>query len=158
MEKNIKNIVYIAVSAALICIATFIIKFPLPVGYVNFGDGVIIALSNVLGFGGAIAAAIGSGLADLIAGYPVYIPATAIIKALVALIIFLPQKSALQGKKLILRSMIAELVMVLGYFLYESIIYNVAAASSSILGNTVQGVFAVALGYILYNAIKKIKL
>lgn len=159
MNKNVKNIVYTAVSAALICLATFIIRIPMPfVGYVNFGDGVIIALANHLGPIIAIAAAIGSGLADLIAGYPIYIPATAIIKAAVALVICLPKKTALKTKELIIRAFIAEAVMILGYFIYESILYSPATAATGILGNILQGVFAVILGTLLYSQIKKIKL
>ena len=159
MDKNIKNIVYIAISSALICLATFVIRIPMPLtGYVNFGDGVIIALANHFGAMIGIAAALGSGLADLIAGYPIYIPATVIIKGLVALIICLPHKKALPAKELIIRSVIAEAVLVLGYFIYESILYSPATAATAILGNTIQGLFAIILGSLLYTQIKKIKL
>lgn len=158
MDARLKNIIYTAISAALICVATLFIRIPSPTGYVNLGDGVIIALSNLLGLKAALAAAIGSALADLIAGYPIYIPASAVIKAVVALLIFLPQKASLQGMRLIVRSAIAELTMVLGYFVYESFIYGVSAASSAIIGNLIQGVFAVVIAYILYNALKRIKL
>lgn len=159
MDKNIKNIVYIAISSALICLATLVIRIPMPLtGYVNFGDGVIIALANHFGAMIGIAAALGSGLADLIAGYPIYIPATAIIKGLVALIICLPHKKDLPVKELIIRAVIAEAVMVLGYFIYESILYSPATAATAILGNTIQGLFAIVLGSLLYTQIKKIKL
>lgn len=159
MDKTTKNIVYVAASGALIFLATFIIRIPMPLtGYVNFGDGVIIALANHLGPMTILASAIGSGLADLIAGYPIYIPATVIIKALVALIICLPQKQALKSKELIIRSLIAEAVMILGYFIFESFIESPAVATTAILGNTMQGIFAVVLGFLLYSQIKKIKL
>ena len=158
MDKKIRNVVYIAVSAALICLATLIIRIPMPfTGYVNFGDGVIIALANHFGPMIAIGSAIGSGLADLIAGYPVYIPATAIIKGLIALIICFPRKKDLGIKEFIIRSIVAEAVMILGYFIYESILYSPATAATAILGNIMQGLFAVVLGTLLYTQIKKIK-
>ncbi|MCR5356044.1 MAG: ECF transporter S component [Lachnospiraceae bacterium] len=80
--------VSILLLATLTCIATMLIKLPTPGGgYVNLGDGFVLA-SGIL-FGpvyGALAAGTGSSLADLINGYSHMAPATFIIKAITATI------------------------------------------------------------------------
>ena len=75
------------------------------------------------------AAAIGSLLADILAGYAIYAPGTLVIKGLVALVAALiwQRFSANRVRKTALTvrltaAIAAELVMVLGYFLYESLI------------------------------------
>ena len=57
--------------AALVCVATMVIKIPSPLnGYINLGDCIVLLsgwlLSPVYGF---MAAGLGSALADLFAGY-----------------------------------------------------------------------------------------
>ena len=66
------HIVKSAMFAALILVATFIIKIPTPGtgGYIHPGDAFVILSGVILGplYGGA-AAAIGSALADILGGY-----------------------------------------------------------------------------------------
>ena len=74
-----------ALMSALAFIATFLIIVPLPWtgGYFNLGDAAVI-LSGLL-FGpaiGGIVGAIGPTVADIIAGYLVFAPATLVAKAL----------------------------------------------------------------------------
>lgn len=73
-----------AISAALVCVATMVISVYVPAtkGYFNIGE--IGVYSTAMLFGpvvGAFAGGVGSMLADLLLGYPVYAPATFIIKA-----------------------------------------------------------------------------
>ena len=72
--------------ATLTCIATMVIKLPTPGGgYVNLGDGFVLACGILFGpVYGSIAAGTGSSLADLINGYSHMAPATFIIKAITA--------------------------------------------------------------------------
>ena len=84
------QIVTAALLAALVCVATMLIKIPSPLkGYLNLGDGIVLLcgwfLSPVYGF---LAAGIGSGLADLFAGYVIYVPATFVIKGVMAVIAY----------------------------------------------------------------------
>ena len=78
---------YAALFAALTCVMTMIVKIPVPAtgGYVNLGDCVVLLAGWVLGpmYGGA-AAGLGSMLADLVSGYPLYAPGTFVIKACMA--------------------------------------------------------------------------
>ena len=83
MNKKLTTSVTAAMLAALTCIATMVIKVPTigTNGYVNIGDSVVVLSMWILGNPyGALAAGIGSGLADLISGYGSYVPGTAVIK------------------------------------------------------------------------------
>lgn len=149
---------------ALTCVATMIIKVPSPLkGYLNLGDCVVLLsgwmLSPVYGF---LAAGLGSALADLFSGYAVYAPATFVIKGLMALIAFCGFK--LLHKKLgnlpsrITSGIVAELVMVLGYFVFEGFLYGFAPSVINIPANCVQGVAGLILGCILIKIFEKIKI
>ena len=83
------KIVLTAMFAALICVATMLIRVPIPAtgGYANLGDGVILLCAFLMDpICAVIAAGIGSMLADVLAGYMSYAIGTLIIKAGVALI------------------------------------------------------------------------
>ena len=88
MNDKIRAITYGGILSAVILLATWVIKFPIPggYGYINFGDGAIFAAAVVLGPFAAICAAIGSVFADLLAGFPQYMIPTLIIKGLMGLI------------------------------------------------------------------------
>ena len=135
-----KQICFTAIFAALCCACT-LISIPIPIGYINLGDLMVLTAGWSLGgvFGG-IAAGIGSALADLLLGYAMYAPATLIIKAAVAFFaailyrIFEKLVSKKAGKLVsrLASALLAECVMVGGYFLFESVImsYGLAAAAS----------------------------
>ena len=89
MKTRTQKIVVAALLAALVCVATMIVKIPSPRGYINLGDSIVLLagwmLSPLYGF---LAAAIGSALADLLSGYGLYAPATFIIKGIMALAVY----------------------------------------------------------------------
>ena len=65
-HNHIKLICISAMFAALVFVATFLVKVPLPVGYVHIGDGIVFLASALLPLPYAmVAAAVGVGLADL---------------------------------------------------------------------------------------------
>ena len=84
-NKKLLYSLYASLFAALVFVATMIIKIPtLTGGYMNIGDGMVLLCGFILGpIWGALAAGIGSMLADLV-GYPIYAVATFLIKALMA--------------------------------------------------------------------------
>ena len=51
---------------------------------------------------------------------------------------------------------LASLVMVGGYFLASSLMYNLASALGDILGNVVQNTVGLVLGYLLAQLVEKI--
>lgn len=87
----------------------------------------------------------GSMLSDLIGGYMVYVLPTFLIKGLVALVAWkLCRKD--QPLLALLSFLLAEAVMVLGYFLLEWALYGVASAAAAIGPNVVQGIAGVLIG------------
>ena len=163
-DAKIKKLVYAALFSALVCVATMVIKIPTPTnGYVNLGDCIVLLSGWMLGpVYGFLAAGIGSMLADILSGYMYYAPATFLIKGLVALtgsLLFVLFQKALKNHRrvsLILSGILAEAVMIIGYFGFEATFmgYGLAAAAS-IPGNCVQGTFGVAAGIILMEIIYK---
>ena len=159
-DQKLIKIVLSAMFAALCCVATMIIRVPTvgTNGYVNIGDTVVILAAVLLGGPyGALAAGIGSGLADLLAGYGQYVPITFVIKfcmALVASLIF--RFITKQGKYKLLgcvvSAVVAEIIMVLGYFALEATVlqYGMGAAAS-IPSNIIQGVTCGILGVVAFG-------
>ena len=150
MQKlSAKKLTLCGVMAALVFVMTYFPKVPVPVtgGYVHLGDGAIFLAVLLLGPLGVPAAAIGSGLSDLIGGYMLYVIPTVVIKALVALIAW---KLYRKGSWIsaVVAFVLAEAVMVLGYFVFECFTAGVAAASAAILPNVIQGAAGVALGLV----------
>lgn len=101
---------------------------------------------------GIAAAGIGSALADLLLGYAVYMPATAIIKALVAVAGALCAKVVMSSNVSKLRkgimipvcSVAGEAVMVMGYLAYEYFAIGLReAAFASVVANCVQAIVGV---------------
>lgn len=166
MKFRVKNTVFTAVFAALCCVATMIIIIPLPNGYVNLGDVFVLLAGWCLGpWLGGLASAIGCSIADMIAGYVIYAPVTFFVKyavGVLAYFVWMLIKKALIKNKLdfvvrIISAISGELIMVLGYFLYESILYGVSVGVLALLGNALQGITCVVGGVLMIFAISNIK-
>lgn len=161
MNEKIKKTVTASLLAALCCIATMIIKIPSPLsGYLNLGDSVVLLcgwmLSPLYGF---LAAGLGSALADLFSGYVVYVPATFVIKGLMALAAHFIFKLAVRKigglPSRILGGAAAEVLMVGGYFIFEGFVYGFGPSAVNIPANGVQGVAGLVLGTVLAGIMDK---
>ena len=165
-SKVVSKIVLTALFAALVYVATSIIRYPTfgTQGYINIGDTIVLLSAWLIGgVYGALAAGIGSALADLLGQYVTYVPGTFIIKflmALVAYLIFTAFKKTNINKVVayIVSGVVAELIMVFGYFLYESTIlgYGLAAAAS-IPSNAIQAGTCLVIGYIAIGVLEGAK-
>ena len=160
--KNTKyKIVISSLFAALICVATMLIKIPSPLkGYINLGDGIVLLSAWILPLPyGLAAAGLGSALADLFSGYVVYAPATFVIKALMAVAAYfcykLFSKKAKPTMSRILSGILAEIVMILGYFLFEGIMYGFVPSLVNIPANAVQAVAGIIIGVVLITVFEK---
>ena len=158
-----KRIVIAAMLAALTCVATMIIKIPSPLkGYLNLGDCVVLLAGWMLNPAyGFLAAGLGSALADLFSGYLVYAPVTFIIKGTMALVAFYGFKF-LHNKignllSSILTGVLAEAVMVLGYYVFEGFLYGFGPSLVNIPANSIQGAAGLVLGYVLIKIFEKSK-
>ena len=147
--NSTKRIIYAAMLAALTFIATIVIKIPSPLnGYLNLGDALVLLtgclLSPTLAF---LAAGIGSAMADAISGFFIYVPATFIIKGVMALLVSLIMKYSKERKLLskIVGGVLAELLMVTSYYIFEGFIYGFGVSMINIFPNALQG----GVGYII---------
>lgn len=164
MKTKTQKIVTTSMLAALCCVMTMIIKIPSPLkGYLNLGDCVVLLsgwlLSPVYGFA---AAGIGSALADIFSGYIVYSSATFLIKGIMAIIAHYCFKG-IHNKigninSRIIGGTLAEIEMVIGYFVFEGFMYGFASSVVNIPANAVQGIVGLIIGLILVKIFEKTKI
>ena len=157
-KQSMRLIAICGIFAAFVFIGTEL-RIPTAIGYMNLGDAVILVASYFIGPAAFFPAAIGSALGDLIAGYPVYIAPTFVIKGLMGLVAALIMSKSF-GKKaigLVLRlvaGIIAELIMVGGYFVFEMFMYGREAALGSVAFNFIQAGVAILIAIPLTYAIR----
>lgn len=164
MKTRTKKIVMAALLASLTCVATMIIKIPSPLkGYVNLGDCIVLVagwiLSPTYGF---LAAGLGSALADIFSGYVVYAPATFVIKGIMAIVAYYGFK--MLRKKMgnlpsrIISGVFAEIIMILGYFVFEGFMYGFVPSLVNIPANGMQAIANLIIGVILIKVFEKNKI
>lgn len=147
-DQRVKQLALGGMMASLVLLATWLLKVPGIIGYVHLGDGVIFLSAMLLGNYAALIAGIGSALADWLAGYQQYIVATFLIKAAMGLLVAWLARPGKQKRNL-LAFLVAELVMVAGYFLFEAFfITNWRGAAGNIPFNLMQGAAGIALGMV----------
>ena len=182
-SSKLRLLVTAALFAALTFIGTYVIKVQtITHGYIHPGDGFVLLSGIFLGpLWGGLAAGFGSMLSDLVGGYMVYVPATFVIKALVAVIAagltsFLQKITALKKSPVpvIIAGVVGEAFMVIGYFIFETFEFaftakggfdaaslnsGMATAAAGIPANLIQAVFGIIIAAVLYpllrNVIKK---
>lgn len=159
-ENKVFKIVIAAVFCALVFTMTFI-SIPTPsVGNINLGDCMVILSACLIGgWYGVFAGAVGAALCDLAGGYAIYAPGTLIIKALMVIVILIVRRFVFKNNKslsLVVSGACAEVVMIIGYFVYEALIlgYGIGAIMN-VPFNTIQGVINLLAAVILYATIKK---
>ena len=159
MNFKTKDLALIALFIALGTVATMIIRIPLPTsGYANLGDAVVLLAGWILGArNGALAAAFGTALADLI-GYPIYVPATFIIKFLVAFFAakLLSRYESLSFIHLCVIGLMCELIMIVGYYVYDAILLqNIISPVLNLPGNIMQAIVGVLVAAFLYRHLSR---
>lgn len=165
MKKvNTKRIVFNGLMIALVFLGTYATRIPtpLPGGYFNLGDAVIMVAAIVLGrTSGLVAGAIGSCIADMVFGAFLFAPITFIVKGLEGYIVGsiasgkAPEKNMFDYKMVV--SVVAgAIVMVAGYFVAEAYLlgffdkaFGLAAAVSELVPNLLQGGISAVIGYAL---------
>ena len=169
-NSYIKKIVLNGLMIALVFLATYFthIPSPLPGGYFNLGDTVIIVAAIVFGRrNGLIAGAVGSFLADIAYGAFIFAPITLIEKGLegfVAGTIASPGGDMSPGGlRRIAASVAGAAVMVAGYFAAEAFIlgffnkeFGITAAVLELPVNLMQGGISAVVGYILSVLLLKV--
>ncbi|MBR6967069.1 MAG: TIGR04002 family protein [Ruminococcus sp.] len=131
-----KRIVLTGLFSALIFVFTAYIHVPTGSGYTHAGDGLIYLAACMLPTPYAVAAgAVGGALADGLSGYPVWIPATIVIKALTALF-FSKNTERIICRRNLLAVIPSLAVCVLGYSAYEAAViaggFSIGAVSAAL--------------------------
>lgn len=164
MQMKTKKLVMAALLAALTCVTTMIITVPSPLkGYLNLGDSIVLLsgwlLSPAYGF---LAAGLGSAMADIFSGYVIYAPATFVIKGLMAFVACIGFKllSKFMNNRLsrTISGAAAEVLMVVGYFIFEGFMYGFLPSAVNIPANSVQGAAGLILGSVLIRIFAKNKI
>lgn len=166
MKRSARLLAICSMLTAMTCIATMIIRVPTigTGGYVNIGDAFVLVSAWMLGNPwGAVAAGAGSALADILSGYAVYAPATAAIKFAMAFacsVVFTAtgKRNVHRFVSFALGSLVAEVIMVAGYFVYESTVMGYgSAAFASVISNIVQGAVCLVIGNALVQIMSGIR-
>lgn len=177
-ENRVKKEVFAALLAAITFVGTAVITIPTPtMGYVHAGDAFVLLSGLLLGpVLGGLAAGIGSALSDLCLGYTISVIPTFLIKFVTAAIAgatYSIVKKHIHKKSflpiLFLFQLLAELNMVVGYFIYSTLKYPVlnwdfskqsllAGVFHAVTGvpfNALQALIGAVLASLLYPLFKK---
>ncbi|MDD4495545.1 MAG: ECF transporter S component [Eubacteriales bacterium] len=155
---------------ALVFVATFFTRIPIPMtqGYFNIGDTVIIITAILMGpASGLIVGALGSMLSDVAAGYFLFAPLTLIVKGLEGYLIGKINALNIGGLSAAWKRVIAVsagmLVMAIGYFTGEAYILSIfskdmgyAAAAAEFPLNMLQAGISGVVGFLLTSLMTKL--
>jgi uncharacterized membrane protein len=159
-DKMIEKLSLTALFVALVFLGTFTFKIPAPFGYMHLGDCMILLAVLILGGKrGAVAGAIGAGLADIISGYAVWFIPTVICKSLMALsmgYIISKKIFRLKGRVLWMTGAVfGGVLQSIGYTITRIIFYGTAPAIASIPLLLVQTGLGIIFAFVLSEALQK---
>jgi uncharacterized membrane protein len=153
--KGTRVLVTSALFAALITVGTLLPKIPGPTGYYHLGDGFIYTAAIVLGpVPAAIAAALGSTLADYLGGAAQWAPWTLVIKGIVGFAV----GTVAFGKpsRRIPAMALGAAITVVGYAIATAVIYDPRAALVETAGNIAQTVVGIIVALVLVPAVSSV--
>lgn len=159
MKQNMHCLTLAALGAAVVCVSTCVLRFPIPLGYAHLGNGMILLFSVYGGPRvGAIAGGIGSMLADLL-GFPQWALPTLVIKTLmgfaVSVISGTPTRARVRRGRTFFAVLTGIVIMVAGYFLFGAILYgSFITGAAQIPGLAAEGFVGMVLFYVLGGALE----
>lgn len=166
-RKKLNRIVYTGLMVAVVFVLTRFTAISFTVGYFNLGDIGIILTGYVLGgFSGMIAGGIGSALADLSAGYLIFVPVTLIVKGIEGYLLGLLLNKHKDKSKPLVAISLAMAFMVIGYFLATAFIlglfdesFGLVVAVNDSISTLVQAVISAVVGFAIISTgfVKKLQ-
>ncbi len=162
-ENPVRMICVTAVLAALIFVLTYVPKIPIPLGYAHLGDAAIfltILFANKRN--SALAASIGSALADLIGGFPIWIIPTLIIKWIMVEIVFRVMGSEsepynVHSGRALLAFILSSAWMAAAYTIAGGLLYgSMGAALASTPGLVMEGVINTIAAIVAGTVLQKV--
>ena len=155
-NNKTRDLVTTALMAALIFVATFLIRIPNPMtgGYHHMGDSIIFLAVVLLGRkNGAVAAGLGGALSDFLAGAPIWILPTLIIKYVMAFIMGTIIKANPDSKKLqIAGAVTGGIFQVAAYTLVNMLLIDAKSAIVTIPNEMLQTAVGIAIFIVLSGA------
>lgn len=157
---KLKNCIYASLFAALTFICTAFAKIPLAgAGYVHLGDTFVFLSAALLPLPYAmVASALGAALADLAAGFANYAIITAVVKALMVVVVWAVYRRVRPWWALVLGLVAATIVLGEGYFFFEWATLGVAVAWTDLPFNLLQGTVCAAVAFPLTKIVGKLHL
>lgn len=155
MNTNVRRMTSAAMGAALVCIATSMFQFPIPLGYAHLGNCMILLFGVYFDpWVGAAAGGIGSMLSDLMT-YPQWALPTLLIKSLMGLAVSMLAKKRgeaprLRAPRTLLAVLTGIMIMILGYFLGGTILYgSIVTGAAQLPGLAAEGAVGILLFYVI---------
>lgn len=138
---------------AVLIVATAVTKFaiPKPSIYFNLGEAVIYLVALLYGGKtGGILGGVGSALADLLGGYPIWAPFTFVIKGLEGYIV----GTVNNNKNALLAIISGAPVMLIGYAISAGLIYGIGAIPLEFAGDLIQVTLGAIIALTIYKRLK----
>ncbi|NIV36964.1 MAG: ECF transporter S component [Anaerolineae bacterium] len=147
----------VAVMTAVVFVLTVVIQIPTPAkGYIHLGDtGVFFSAFAFGPWVGAIAGGLGTGLADIAAGYPQWAIFSFLIHGAQGLVAGLLYRKWPSIWGLISSAVIGGVIVVLGYLFAGMILSGVAAAVAEVPLNIIQVAAGAVVAVPLFLAVRR---
>ncbi|MGL4284388.1 ECF transporter S component [Eubacterium aggregans] len=161
MTITTKKCCYTALMIAITFIMIYIIKIPIPNGYIHLGDGAVFLCGYILGpILGTFAACVGAASADYFSGYAIYIIPTILAKGTMAWLTAwaITQPNLKNGTQMAVLFG-ASIVMALIYYLSEVMMYgNELSPLVNIPFNLLQAAVGLVISVLLFKPLLHFRL
>lgn len=157
MKFTTKQITLTAVFMALVFVVTRFFQVPIPLGYFNVGNSIIMICCIILPSpAGILAGSLGSALADL-TSFPVYTIPTLIIKFVFPWLFYVIMKRNMKYSHIV-ASLVSTLIPLIGYTIVGGVLYGgLVAGLAQLPGLVVEYIANFVLFMVLYKPCIRIK-
>lgn len=155
---NLKRAMILAMIVALNVALAFFILIPVPAtnGNINLCDAGIIFAALLYGKReGAIVGGLSGLLLDLVSGYAIFMPFSLVVHGLEGFAVGAIAKRD-DNKSKALAIVVGAIIVVVGYFITNSILYGVAAGIPGLFTDTIQAVVGSVVGLVLYHVLHRV--
>lgn len=155
---NLKRAMILAMIVALNVAMAFFILIPVPAtnGNINLCDAGIIFAALLYGKReGAIVGGLSGLLLDLVSGYAIFMPFSLVVHGLEGFAVGAIAKRD-DNKSKALAIVVGAIIVVIGYFITNTILYGVAAGIPGLLTDTIQSVVGSVVGLVLYHILHRV--
>ena len=162
MNQSMKSMVRTAMMAAIIFVCTYTFKIPITLtgGYTHLGDCAIFIGVMLLGRkNGALAAAIGAAMSDLLGGFMIWVIPTFIIKGVMALIMGTIVEKVLPEKKFnfLAGAVLGGIWQVAAYTAVKVVMISPAAALATVPTVSMQTIAGIVIAAVIIGAVQSSK-